>query len=317
MQDESPEHKTFLTWNKVIGESTDTRLCNAIGILEYALISSQGAPLKEALIKAGVAQDISCSFDSGVRQPWFSIMARGTDESQRERFEQIIEDTLRQIASDGINEKALRAAIHSMEFRFREADYGTFPKGLMYIIDSFDSWLYDETRPFDYLRTLEDCAFLKAQIGTGYYEHLIEEYLLDNPHASTVTLRPSPGLEARREEKTREKLAAYKASLGAEELRALAEATHHLHEYQQEPSTEEELATIPSLKREDIRRECRPVSNVLIPGEVSVLLHDYETNGLAYAELLFDASFMKAEDLPWLGLLQRLLGRRYAALYVR
>src|SRR5699024_1451325 len=160
-----------------------------------------------------------------------------------------------------IDQKALRAGINYHEFRFREADFGNYPRGLMYGLQLFDSWLYDEEKPFIHMEAIPTFDFLKSQVGTGYFEQLIQDYLLDNPHGAVVIIRPEQGRTARMDRELADKLKAYKKSLSAKELEALVQATKELEAYQEEESAPEDLEKIPVLKREDISREIAPVYN--------------------------------------------------------
>ena len=72
------------------------------------------------------------SYDNGVYQPIFSVVAKNAEESQKDEFVKVIEDVLRDQVKNGINQKALLAGINYNEFRYREADFGNYPKGLMY-----------------------------------------------------------------------------------------------------------------------------------------------------------------------------------------
>ena len=155
--------------NKVIATSLDEKLYQAFQILDYALLSAPGAPLKKALMDAGIGKDIMGSYDNGIYQPIFSIIAKNAEPQQKEQFVQVIEDTLRKIVEDGIDRKALEAGINYHEFRFREADFGNYPKGLMYGLDLFDSWLYDEKKPFIHMQAIPTFAFLKEPVS---YTHL-------------------------------------------------------------------------------------------------------------------------------------------------
>ena len=168
-------------------------------------------------------------------------MAKNARPENKEKFLSLIRETLEKIVKEGIDQKAVAAGINYMEFRFREADYSSFPKGLMYGIDVLDSWLYDESKPFDQLMRLDVYKRLKEKAGTGYFEGLIQKYLLDNTHASVVVVNPKRGLAAERDAQLEEKLAQYKASLSQEELENLVKATAHLKEYQDAPETEKAL----------------------------------------------------------------------------
>ena len=148
-----------------------------------------------------------------------------------------------------------------MEFKYREADFGGYPKGLIYAIDCFDSWLYRDDQPFDYLMQLEDYRFLREQIGTGYFENLIRTYILDNAHASFVTVTPVRGLAQEAEARTANRLAAWKETLSEEEIDAMIERTKALRTFQETPSTKEELEAIPTLSRADLRTKAAGYSN--------------------------------------------------------
>ncbi len=183
----------------------------AFEILDYALLSAPGAPLKKALLEAGIGKDILGSYDNGVYQPIFSVVAKNANPEQKEEFVTLIETLLTDMAEHGIDRKALEAGINYHEFQYREADYGRYPKGLMYGLQIMDSWLYDENEPFMHIQALDTFAFLKKQMNTGYFENLIREYLLDNEHGVIVTLKPERGRTARMDKELHDKLQAYKA----------------------------------------------------------------------------------------------------------
>ena len=307
--DESEEDKTYLSWNKVIGTSLDEKLYLAFQILDYALLSAPGAPLKKALVDAGIGKDIMGSYDNGVYQPLFSVIAKNANVEQKEEFIRVIEDTLREIAEKGMDKKALRAGINYHEFRFREADFGNYPRGLMYGLQLYDSWLYDEAKPFIHMQAIPTFEFLKSQVDTGYFEDLIRTYLLENTHGAVVIIRPERGRTARMDRELAEKLKAYKESLSPEEVQKLVDDTHELEQYQEEESSPEDLAKIPVLKRTDISREIAPIYNDEMEiGGVKLVHHNIETNGIGYVTMMFDLSGIREELLPYVGILQSVLG---------
>lgn len=306
---ETEVDNTYLSYNMVIGTILDRKLYQAFDILDYALLSAPGAPLKQALIDAGIGKDIVGGYDCGTLQPVFSIVAKNTNLSEKEHFLTVIRETLREQVKNGIDKKALLAGINSAQFRFREADYGQLPKGLLYGIQCLDSWLYDDMQPFMHLEALEIYRFLKEQVQTDYYEKLIEKYLLDNPHASVVIAIPKTGLNTVREEALEKKLAAYKASLSEEDKERLIRDTIHLHAYQEEPSSREDLEKIPMLHREDLKKTAAPLNNkVVMSGETKIVHHEMYANGIDYLSLMFDIRDMKPEELPYLGILKAVLG---------
>lgn len=307
--DEPEEDRTYLSYNMVIGTILDPVLYQAMNALDYALISAPGAPIRQALIDAGIGEDVYSIYDTERQQPVFSIVAKNANASDQERFTAIIREELEKLVTGGVNHQSLLAAINSEEFRFREADFGNYPKGLLYGLQCLDSWIFDENHPFLQLECLDIFSYLRKQLDTGFYEELIQRYLLDNTHGSLVMVVPKKGANQQDEEELQRRLADYKASLADEEIEALVQQTAHLKAYQEEPSTDEELRKIPLLKREDLKREAEPFSNIEESiSEVPVVRHDVEANGIDYLTLMFDAGDVEEEQLALLGLLGSVLG---------
>jgi Zn-dependent M16 (insulinase) family peptidase len=307
--DDSQENKTYLSYNRVVGDSLDEMLYQAFDVLDYALVSSPGAPVKQALIDAGIGDDVYGSYDAGILQPVFSFVAKNANASQADEFESIIENTLKEVVKTGINKEALLAGINSSEFKFREADFGQFPKGLLFGLNCLDSWLFDDMKPFIHLECLGTFAKLRKAVDTDYFEKLIQEYLLDNTHGSSVTVKPKRGLGNEREEALAKELSDYKASLSDEEIKKLIEDTEHLKKYQEEPSPDEDLRKLPMLTRADMKKNAMPFSNIedeLL--NVKVVRHDIESNGIDYISFLFDAGDFAQSELGYLGFFTNALG---------
>lgn len=307
--DDSQENKTYLSYNRVVGDSLDEMLYQAFDVLDYALVSSPGAPVKQALIDAGIGDDVYGSYDAGILQPVFSFVAKNANASQADEFESIIESTLKEVVKTGINKEALLAGINSSEFKFREADFGQFPKGLLFGLNCLDSWLFDDMKPFIHLECLGTFAKLRKAVDTDYFEKLIQEYLLDNTHGSSVTVKPKRGLGNEREEALAKELSDYKASLSDEEIKKLIEDTEHLKKYQEEPSSDEDLRKLPMLTRADMKKNAMPFSNIedeLL--DVKVVRHDIESNGIDYISFLFDADDFAQSELGYLGFFTNALG---------
>lgn len=307
--DDSQENKTYLSYNRVVGDSLDEMLYQAFDVLDYALVSSPGAPVKQALIDAGIGDDVYGSYDVGILQPVFSFVAKNANASQADEFESIIENTLKEVVKTGINKEALLAGINSSEFKFREADFGQFPKGLLFGLNCLDSWLFDDMKPFIHLECLDTFAKLRRAVDTDYFEKLIQEYLLDNTHGSSVTVKPKRGLGNEREEALAKELSDYKASLSDEEIDKLIEETEHLKKYQEEPSSDEDLRKLPMLTRADMKKEAMPFSNIEDTlSDVKVVRHDIESNGIDYISFLFDAGDFAQSELGYLGFFTNALG---------
>ena len=309
MEGESEQGNTYLAYNAVVGDNLDRKLYIAFQTLDYALCSAPGAPIKEALIQKGIGKEIYSNYDNGVMQPYFSIVAKGAEEGQKEEFARVIEDVLKEQAGKGIDRKALKAGLNYLEFKYRESDFGSYPKGLMVGLQALDSWLYDERKPLIHVEANETFAALKAEMDEGYYEDLIRKYLLDNGHKSVLVLAPVKGLTAKKDAELAKKLQEYKAGLSKEEIEEVVKQTKELEEYQEEPDQKEYLEKIPLLKREDIKREAENyVNEERYVGDTLILTHNIFTNGIGYLRFMFDIGQIPGELFPYIGVLKNVLG---------
>ena len=314
---DSLKDKTYLAYSTVLCDPTDTKESLAFDVIDYALFSSQGAPVKEALLKAGIGQDVYGSYNDGILQPYYTITAKGANVSDKDRFLALIREELTRQVEEGIDTKALLAGINYLEFSYREADFAAYPKGLIYGINAFDTWLYDDSRPFDSFKhlavydELKKEAAKKRRKGTkGYFEKLVEDRFLKNPFSSLVILKPEKGLAVRQEKEVADKLAAYKASLSDKEIKNLVRETRELLAYQESEDPPEVLRCLPMLKRSDLKRKARRLENKKrrVSGR-DVICRKAVTNGIGYVTLLFDAAEVTEDQLPLLGFLRTVLGR--------
>ena len=307
--DESERDNTYLSYNAVVGNVLDKEKYIAFQILDYALCTAPGAPIKQALTDKGIGTEIYSVYDNGIYQPYFSIVAKNANLEQKDEFIGTIEQELKRLRKEGISKKALKAGLNYFEFKYREADFGSYPKGLMYGLQMFDSWLYDVNSPFMHVEANETVALLKERIETDYFERLIGTYILDNTHKSYVCVVPKPGMNVDKERKLAEKLAAYKEQLTDSQIEKLIEETKALEEYQESEDSPEDLAKIPMLKREDMKKEAEPFVNEMIErGGTKILFHDLFTNGVSYIRLIFDVSDLKEDQLFTLGVLKSVWG---------
>lgn len=308
-EDQEIENNAYLSYNVCIGDVLDPNMYRAFDILNYALVSAPGAPLYQALIDANIAEDVECSFESSQRQMFFSIVARGANEEDKDRFVEIIETTLEKEIKKGIDKKTLFASINGEQFRARELDFGSAPKGLIIGLQLLDSWLYDKNQPFLHLHSVEILEKIKSRVENGLFDYIADVYLLSNNHKSIVTLRPKQGLTGSDDEELRKHLAEVKSKLSKEEIKEIVEHTAYLKEYQETPSPKKDLEKIPMLSRLDLKREARPIDLSVHDEDGTTLLHHkVSTNGIHYFNMVFDISDVSAEWLPYVSMLERFIG---------
>ena len=306
---EKLQDKTFLSLNFVIGEATDPETALAFEILDHLLLGTPAAPLKKALLEAGIGKDVFGQFNQSILQPVFTVGVRGANVSQKDEFVKIVYQTLQQLCKEGLDKKLVEASVNIHEFQLREANFGNYPKGLIYNIKCMDSWLYDHS-PLVHLEFEGALAKVKTALTSPYFENLIEEKLLANKHCAVVVVKPEQGLAEAKNKELGAKLAAYKATLTQEEISCIVKQTEQLKERQTTPDTPEQLASIPMLALSDISRttEELPLEEKKV-GKASVLFHSLFTNQIAYVNLYFDSAVVAQPLLPYLFLLDGVLGK--------
>ena len=309
MEGEDALDKAYLSYNVVAGTSLDAELCLALEILDYALCSAPGAPVKQALLDAGIGKDVYSNFEDGIYQPYFSIVAKDAKEGQKDEFVAIIERELKRIVAEGFDKKSIMAALHYFEFRYKEADFGRWPKGLMWGLSAMDSWNYGDDAVFLHLEADDRYAALKEKASQRYFEDLVEKYLLQNTHKTILVMYPETGLTAKREQAFAEKMADIKAHMSEDELQQIIADMETLEAYQDREDTPEAVASIPLLKREDLKTDIQHYVNDLkeVRG-IKLLTHAVYTNGIAYIRLLFDTKNVPQDLFPYLSLLRACIG---------
>ena len=301
---EKEEEGVYLSYNVAAGDSCDNERGLAMQILDYVLFTMPGAPVRKKLIDAGLGKDVDSYYDGGIQQPLFSVIVKNAKKGNEALFIKTLEEALREQAENGLNKKAIYSAINNYEFKYREADFGRFPKGLIYGLNFLNSWLYDDKKALELADSLTPLARLKEKVETGYFEQLIKESFLENTHKAYVYLYPEVGKNERLEEELKEQLARMKDKLNAKQLNYLIEDTKKLKEFQETPSTQEELEKIPTLDLSDISREVLPFKNKEVTiGGTTAVVHEYHTNGIVYSDFCFDMSELPEELIPYATLL--------------
>ena len=309
MEDEDLSSKTYLSYSWTIDTALNDKLCIAMDVLDYVLISAPGAVLKQAFLDEALATDISSSFETSLFQPVYSIIAKNAKTEDEDRFREIIENVLENAVQNGFDDAMLNAGINYLEFRYREADFGSYPKGLIYNLAMLDSWMYDEKQPFIHIDSGKIFDWFKTIDKQEFFKDVVDRYLLKNKNAASVTLIPDTGLDKKRKEQEAARINAFTEKLSKEKLEELVKDSVHLKEYQDTPSTQEELETIPLLSISDIDKEPVPVEyDTYLIRETRLIYEDIFTNGIDYVTFAFDCRSVPEHLLPYLGLLNIVMG---------
>ena len=306
--DEDPADKVLLGAAWCPGRFDEQADALAATVVSRYLCGSNDAPLKKALLEAELCQDVEMDSDDA-QQQMLLLLIRNTSEEKAPKVWETVEAVLRRLAEEGLDHSRLDAILNNAEFRLRERDYGSMPKGLVFGLTMLDSWLYDGD-PAQNLDYSASFAKLREGLEQGFFENWIREKLLENPHQARVRLLPSATLGEETRRKEAEEMAALKASWSEEQIKTVIDEFNELRRRQEQPDSEEARAKLPVLKLREIPREghVTPQEELSVEGR-TLLRHPLETNGIDYLELYFDMGDVPAAKLPQLAFLAGVLGK--------
>ena len=307
-KDETPEKKSFVIVGLKLGKSTDYEHCLFMDILSHILLGTAGSPLRKALLDSNLGSEvIGGGFDDNRIETMFAVGLKGAEKEDTQKITDLIFSTLEELVEKGIDENQILASVNTIDFKLREANFGGFPKGIVYNIQALGSWLYD-ANPLSHLKYDRLLKKVKKKSKEGHFEKLIQKYMLDNTHRSVVVLVPKPGLGEKQEAKIRKQLRQMKASLSEPEIEQLVKTTQTLQERQMEPDSPEALSTLPSLTLADVGKESPQYPcEIKKSSAPQTLFHDLFTNKIAYTQMCFATDKVPQDKIQYLSLLGRLM----------
>ena len=304
---EDGSDKTALCFGKLLCGFDDPVTLHAANLLADYLTGDTEAPLKRAVLDAGLGADMSVDLHDGMQQAWFGWQVWNTREDKLPEIKRVIRTTVEHILQEGLDRERLLGCYNSLAFKLLDRDNYGYPRGLVEALSILDSWLYggDPAQNLSYRRVLDR---LREKLDSGFLEDMLRKMLLDERDGFLAVLVPSAALGQERVVQERARVDAYWAGLEENQQAEVKAQLQKLHTWQQTPDTPQALASIPILSLEDIPAQCPPLPcTETRQEEVPVLLH--ETLGdLVYMNLHFDASDVSPEQMPVLNLLGSLLG---------
>ena len=304
---EDASEKTIFSFGKLLCGFDDPVTLHAASLLADYLAGDTEAPLKRAILDAGLGADMQVELNDGMQQAWFGWQVWDTREEKLPQVKAVIHATVEDILKTGLDRERLLGCYNTLAFRLLDRDNYGYPRGLVECLSILDTWLYggDPAQNLSYRTVLEQ---LRQKLDSGYLEQLLRQMLLDESDGFLAVLVPSPTLGQERVAQERARVEAYWAGLEEGQRSDTKNRLEILHAWQQTPDSPEALSTIPMLSLKDIPEESAPLVYTDTRQEgIPVLVH--ETNGdLVYMNLHFDASDVTPEEMPVLALLSSLLG---------
>ncbi len=280
----------------------------ACAVLAQALCGTNQSPLKKALLDGGLVEDVGLHSYDGIQQNFLFLAARNTGMDKKDELLRTVEQVLREQAKE-LDRRQLHAILNQVEFANREKDFGRMPRGLVFAMTSLESWLYGGD-PAQNLQNEELFATLRRRIDEGWFEKLLEEVFITNPHTATVVLTPSKTLGQEKAGRDAKELAAIKAGWTEAETKRVIDEFAALRRHQSSGDTPEGLATLPQLSLSDIPEEMArlPYSEEKYRG-TTLLRQEVETGGIIYFDMYFNADDMDIPELTKVPMETQLLGK--------
>ena len=301
--------KTYLLRSYLLGHPTNAEYMLSMSMLSRILSGTSASPLKKALVESRLGEGpLDYGFENDLFDNYYAIGLKGAQQDKASDMEKVIEKTLGDLVKNGIDKRVIEASMNSIEFQLREANFGSYPKGLCYGLGMLNSWLYGAD-PLIHLRYEAPLQSIKDKIAKGrYFEEMIDTYFLKNQHRSTIILTPDDKLENRRSQELGKKLASLKTAMTAEEINELLDNNRKLHEYQLAPDSPEDLASIPKLSLDCVEKSAEKFPfEIVKEGAPELSFSHQPTNGIAYVTVMFDASGLPQNLLPYIALFSRIV----------
>jgi len=306
------DEQTFLAMNWVVGEGSDQAAVMALNVLADVLVNQESAPVRKALQEAGIGKDVYAVSDN-MLQNVFSIVVQNADPGDKDKFREVIMNTLQKVYSEKIDRKTLEGSLNRMEFRLREGDDAQ--KGISYNLRALTGWLFTND-PFPSLEYEPQLTTIKTSLESNYLEDIIKRDLLENHHGVLLTLEPKPGLDREIAKKTEDGLAEQKRNFTSAEIDSLISSTRELIANQKKEDSPEALATIPLLKLSDISPAAQWYEPVVSQVDgIEHLFYKEFTNDIVYMNFWFDLRVLPQELIPYAAVVTELLGKMDAGGY--
>ena len=309
--EEETQAKAVVNMAWMLTDNLDYETVILLEIVSWALVGSNAAPLKKALLESSLGEDLSpvTGLEKDLKQLAFMVGLRGTDAALADDIESLILNTLSQIADTGFDNELIEGALHQVEFSAKEIYRGAYPYGITLMGHVMHTWLYDGD-PLVGLNFPEIIKNIRTrwEKEPDLFQKILRQWFCDNPHRLLSIMTPSATYQQEQEEKENEFLQTALAGMSGEDREKVAAEANRLQSFQEEGDSPEMLALIPSVGIHDLSPETDTIPvTVGSREEAALLTHELFTNDIAYLHLAFDVSHIADEWQPYLPLLCRLM----------
>ena len=300
--EEEEKDATRIILVRRFGSHSDKRLFTAVNLASEAISDGNSSPLKRAIVDSGLCKNFSFYPVGGMKYPVFATRFTDVVDGKEEEILALYRRTLAEILDGGIDPEAVRAALNSTEFQTREADFGTYPRGLIYLTSIMEDVMCGD-EPTNTLNYNELFTFLRSKLDTPYYTEVLSDIFADDREAMLI-LRPSATLAEKEAAEEAEQMAALLAGMTDGEAEKIKAQSAALAAWQSSPDTAEAVNSIPTLSIEDLEHDIKKTpTDISETLGVKIINHPIATGGISYLRLFFDVSEVDEDDLTALAVM--------------
>jgi Zn-dependent M16 (insulinase) family peptidase len=294
------ERKSHVVLGWLLGESANLEENLRAQLLSGILLDNSASPLQRALETTSLASAPSplCGLEDSNRELVFVCGVEGTEEQSADDIEALVEQTLQQVATEGVPREQVEAVLHQLELHQREIGGDSYPYGLQIIMTALGSATH-RGDPVALLNLDPVLEKLREEIQQpGFVQSLVRELLLDNPHRVRLCLKPDPQLGTHREEEEAQRLQQARLAMDDEQKQRVIELAAALEKRQQQVDDD---SVLPKVTLEDVPAETRnPVAETGKAGAMPCTWYSQGTNGLSYQQIVLEMPALDGDELQLL-----------------
>ncbi len=299
---ENLQNKHYISFGWMTCPLVDQETTLALTLLDSILMDTDASPLKSALLESKLCQEASSSFEVEMSQiPWLLTCKDCKEEDQKPLLDLVVQ-TLKQLSSQGFDEKLVSASLHQLEFERLEITGGDAPYGLSLFMRTA-LCKQKGGKSEDALSIHSLFKKLKERLqNPRYLPSLITQYFLNNPHCIQLCLSPDPFLLKKEEEEEKKTLAKIQEKLSSAEKKKIIEESLSLFHYQEEME-KSAISLLPKIAKEEIPPTIKDYPLTKEKKQTTLLFHhEVFTNDILYADLIFDLPSLDQTELSLLPL---------------
>ena len=298
---EDTDKKTHIVVAWLMGKSTELETQLEAQLLAGVLLDNSASPLMHTLETSslGSAPSPMCGLEDSMREMVLACGVEGSNVENTDEVQNLILETLKNVAENGIPKEDVDAVLHQLELRQREIGGDGYPYGLQLILTALGSATH-RGKPIELLNLDPALQAIRNKTANPDYIKQLAQNLLDNPHRVTLVMSPDQNIQARAEKAEIDRLTAIKNGLSDSQKQAIIDQAAALAERQ---TMEEDESILPKVTLDDVPLDTPALHfDTEQFGNLPYTQYGRGTNGLVYQQLLVSLPALTEDELSLLSI---------------